>query len=123
MARVLLVDDQDCVLRAAALLLEMEGHSTVCVLSGVEARRQIEAHDFDVVVTDIRMSPVDGLQLIQSTHASKPDLPVIVITAYSSEVSVAKARELGACDYLKKPFKAEQLLSAIERAVGRKTSK
>ena len=100
-----------------ALVLESEGHSTVCVLNGEEAMTQVAAHEFDLVLTDIRMAPVDGVELLTELKKSKPAMPVIVVSAYGSDATAAQCAELGAFEYIKKPFDVEKVLNAVRRAL------
>lgn len=120
MARILLVDDEDCVVRTAALLLESEGHSTVCVLNGNEAKQLIASQDFDLLLTDIRMTPVDGMELIRDVRKTKPDLPIIVVSAYGADKTQREAADLGAAHYVQKPFKADDLIACIDDALQKK---
>lgn len=120
MGRILLVDDEDCVLRSTALVLESEGHSTVCVLNGQEAENLLKSQDFDVMVTDIRMAPVDGMQLIMVSREMKPRMPIIVISAFGSEKTAQQTRRMGACAYIKKPFTVDHLLATINGALAGK---
>ena len=120
MARILLVDDEDCILRTTAILLESEGHSTVCVLNGREAENLVKTSDFDIMITDIRMSPMDGMQLMALVHASKPQMPIVVISAYGSEKTAQEAMALGACRYIKKPFRVDDILRAVNEALALK---
>ncbi|MEI6971685.1 MAG: response regulator [bacterium] len=117
MARILLVDDEDCILRTTAILLESEGHTTVCVLSGDEALNQLAAADFDLMLTDIRMSPLDGMELIKLAKVKKPKLPVIVISAYCNEKTTHEAKRLGAFKYIKKPFHVDEVVGAVKQAL------
>ncbi|TFH16331.1 MAG: response regulator [Lentisphaerales bacterium] len=117
MARILLVDDENCILRTMALVLESEGHSTVCVLNGEEAISQLDSHEFDLVLTDIRMAPMDGVELLTELKKVKPEMPVIVVSAYGSDATAAQCAELGAFEYIKKPFDVGKVLNAVGRAL------
>jgi len=120
MARILLVDDEDCILRTTAILLESEGHSTVSVLNGKEAINQLNASEFDIMITDIRMAPMDGMELIRYAHGEKPGVQIVVVSAYGSEKTTREALSLGAVRYLKKPFRVEDMMEAIAEGLKRK---
>jgi DNA-binding NtrC family response regulator len=100
-----------------ALVLESEGHSTVCVLNGEEAISQLDSHEFDLVLTDIRMAPMDGVELLTELKKVKPEMPVIVVSAYGSDATAAQCAELGAFEYIKKPFDVGKVLNAVGRAL------
>ncbi len=119
MPRVLIVDDEDCVLRSTAILLESEGYSTVCVLNGIEAEKLVNSQEFDLVITDLRMGPMDGMQLITSIMKTKPDMPIIVISAFGSDETQDQAIRLGAKAYVKKPFTVDDILAACTLALGK----
>ncbi len=117
MARVLLVDDERKLGVVLAGELEDHGHQVLTVQDGRTASRLVRERGFDVVVTDIRMEPVDGLQLLAAVKESAPDTDVIVMTAYASTDTAVEALRKGAADYLIKPFQADELLHAIARVV------
>lgn len=117
MARILLVDDEDCILRTTAILLEAEGHSTVCVLNGSEALKQLDSADFDLMLTDIRMVPIDGMELIKLATTKRPKMPIVVVSAYCSEKFAREAQHLGAFKYIKKPFKIDEILKAVKESL------
>lgn len=114
MARILIVDDEDCILRTTAILLESVGHSTVCVFNGREALNQLDVADFDLMLTDIRMLPVDGMELIRLSGSRKPKMPIIVISAYCSDQTEQAALKAGAIKYIRKPFKVDEVLDAVK---------
>lgn len=117
MANILVVDDDDFVSRSIGALIEAEGHTVERALNGVAAVEMVKNKAFDLLVTDIRMSPMDGLELLTAARAAKPDMPVVVVSALTSEKIVASAKQLGASEYVKKPFRIEDILSAISRAL------
>ncbi|MEI6807568.1 MAG: response regulator [bacterium] len=117
MARILLVDDEDCILRTTAILLEVEGHNTVCVLNGSEALNQLDSAHFDLMLTDIRMGPIDGMELIKRAKSMKPMMPVIVVSAYCTDKTTKEAQDLGAFKFIKKPFKADDIVKSVRDAL------
>ncbi len=118
MARILLVDDEESVLRTVGMLFRSEGHEVVPIREGERALELIRSQDpFDLLLADIRMEPVDGMQVIKLAHELRPAMPVVVISAYCSEKIVRQALALGCTSYVKKPFKLEEVLDAVRDAL------
>jgi len=120
MAKLLVVDDEEIVLKSISALLRGEGHETTACQSVLEALEELEKADFDVLITDIRMAPIDGMELIRRVHKSKPEFPVIVISAYTSEKIIEEGYRLGCVAYLSKPFRVQDVLDAVDSAVKKK---
>ena len=117
MARILLVDDEPSILSILSTLLDAEGHDIASATHGAKAQDLILSEDFDLMISDIRMSPVSGMDLLRFAHEERPDLAVIMLTAYGQVETAVEALELGAFDYIKKPFKADHLLATVEKAL------
>src|SRR5690242_19745260 len=100
--RVLVVDDEKAMLVALKGLLSKEGYEVETASSGEEALRRIETGKFHVVVTDLSMDGITGLQVLERGRAVDPDLAVLMITAYGSEKIAVQAMKLGAVDYIPK---------------------
>lgn len=117
--RVLLVDDDPGLLRTMQLLLEDEGgYAVEPVTSGAEALDRLNrGSGFQVLVTDLSMPGMDGLQLLREVKEQRPDLPVILMTAYGSVRSAVEAMRFGAFQYLTKPVDPDEFLLQIERAL------
>ena len=118
MARILIVDDEESILRSIAALLATDGHEVVAKCDGKQAIACLRSETIDLLVTDIRMSPVDGMQLMEIAHKEKPDLPMIVISAYGADSTEAEGFARGCVAYLKKPFKIQECLDAVRNALG-----
>jgi DNA-binding NtrC family response regulator len=115
-ARLLVVDDDAAVVDYLCESLEERGYSAVGVTSAREALQRVKDEDFDLVISDVEMPELRGVDLLEALLEAKPNQLVLLITAYGSvELAVAAVRA-GACDFLSKPFKIEALLHAIERA-------
>jgi DNA-binding NtrC family response regulator len=114
-ARVLVVDDEKAMRVALRGLLAREGYHVETAGSGEEARGRIETGNFHVVVTDLSMNGVTGMQVLQYARRFDPDLAVIMITAYGSEKIAVEAMKLGAADYLPKPFDNDELRVVVRR--------
>ncbi len=120
--RILVVDDEADV----RLLLEREicdlGYGVVVTADAAQAMEEMGRGDFDIVITDIRMPGMDGIELTEWIKRTRPDTEVIVMTGYGSLESAATAIHLGAFDYLLKPFGEMDLVtSSINRAVEKRT--
>ncbi len=117
MAKILLVDDEEIVLKSVSALLVGEGHETATFTSVPEALDALDGGGFDLIITDIRMAPVDGMELIRTVHESNPDFPIIVISAYTSEKIKEEGYKLGCSHYLSKPFRVQDVLDAVDSAM------
>lgn len=118
MARILLVDDELPVLQTVKMLFVGEGHDVVPVRDSRKAVELIRSTEhFDLLLTDIRMEPVDGMQIIKLAHELRPKMAILVISAYCSEKTVKQAMELGCVAYIKKPFKLEEVINAVRNAL------
>ena len=117
MSRILLVDDEPSILSVLSTLLRAEGHEVVPILGGEKAQDVVKSDSFDLMISDIRMSPVDGMQLLKIARNEKPSMSVIMITAYGSVETAVEAMKDGAFDYVTKPFKVDELLITVQRAL------
>src|SRR5438132_8614174 len=115
--RILVVDDEKAMLLALKGLLAKEGYHVETAASGEEALRQIETGSFHVVITDLSMNGVGGMQVLEHARRVDPDLAVIMITAYGSEKIAVQAMKLGAADYLPKPFDNDELRIVVRRVM------
>jgi DNA-binding NtrC family response regulator len=102
---------------SSARLLGLAGHQCVTTTAGHEALALLESQRPEVLLTDLKMPGMEGLELMRRAHQLDPDLPVIVITAFASIESAVGAVKEGAFDYLPKPFTANQLRVAVDRAL------
>jgi len=116
-AAVLVVDDDAAVCHTLGSLLAAEGHTVVTAQSGKDAVKQLQSRQFDVVLTDLLMPEMDGLQTMEALRDFDPDLEVIVLTGQADIRVATEALKRGACDYLQKPVSLLELSAAVERAV------
>jgi two-component system response regulator HydG len=114
--RVLVVDDQKNMRATTAMLLRSAGYATREASGAEEALAALADAPVDVVLTDLRMEPVDGLALLKRLSEHRPAPQVVVMTAYGTIESAVEAMRLGAFDYVTKPFKEEELLLRVQRA-------
>src|SRR5512145_1381911 len=115
--RILIVDDEPDMVDNCARILRRAGHRCLTATDPRRALTLLESERPDLVLTDLKMPEVDGLAVLRRAHEIDPDLPVIVITAFASIESAVAAVKEGAFDYLPKPFSAEQLRVAVDRAL------
>ena len=116
-ARVLVVDDNLEMARTLCEGLGDHGYQAIAVSSGAEAIARMEAGGVDAVVTDLRMPNVDGLAVLESSRRLDPSRPVIIMTAFSAIDSAVESIRRGANHYLTKPFKQDELLIFLGRAL------
>ena len=116
-ASILVVDDEPVVQDAVRWLLRAQGYDVDTVGNGEEALSRIAQHEFDVVVSDIKMPGLNGLDVLERSRAMKPNLSVILMTGYASVETAIEALRLGATDYLRKPFELDDLALSVERAL------
>jgi DNA-binding NtrC family response regulator len=116
--KVLLVEDETIVRESLRDWLIEDGYDVECVDTGEEALARIKQEDFGVVVLDLRLPGVDGLQVFEQAKELKPETKGVIITAYPSKETLDEARKLGLVDYLVKPFKISDLEKLIGAALG-----
>ncbi len=115
--RVLVVDDDAAVRYTLREILESDGVEVAEAADGVEALERLDADPFQLVISDLRMPRVDGLELLRKARARSQPPKVILITAHGSEKHAVEAMKLGAFDYFRKPFEMDELLAVVRRAV------
>ncbi len=115
--RVLVVDDDPGMREGMAMSLKRAGFVTEQARSGEDALRMTRPGAFDAVVTDLRMTGMDGLQLTARLKALDSGLPVLLVTAFGSLDTAREAMRLGAFDYLSKPFSPDELVQAVRKAI------
>ncbi len=116
-ANILLIEDDLSAAKALCRVLESDGYTVQTVPRGDTGLSAANSDDFDVVVTDLKLPGINGLELIKEIHLRKPRLPIILMTAHGTTDTAIEAIKFGAYDYLLKPFEMEELLNLIGRAV------
>jgi two-component system response regulator FlrC len=112
---ILIVEDDAALRDAVCFTLEMAGHGVTGVDGGPAALAELERQTFNLVVSDLRMQPMDGLELLGEIRNRLPQLPVLLMTAYGDVDKAVAAMRGGACDFLMKPFEPELLLESVRR--------
>ncbi len=117
MAALLIVDDLSSIHEMLEAVIQPTGHQPVFAQDGEEALSRYKSEGFDVVLADISMQPMDGISLLKQLKEYDPQCVVIMMTGYASTDTAIKALKYGAFDYIKKPFKVDELLQTLDRAV------
>jgi DNA-binding NtrC family response regulator len=118
--RILIVDDEEIVVRSCLRILATDEYAIAVASNGLEALAKINEEDFDLVVLDIMMPKMNGIEVLQRVKESHPDIDVIMITGLNEIDTAVKAMKLGAFDYLPKPFDPQELEMVVKRAFERR---
>jgi len=117
--RVLFVDDEDELVGAVVERLELRQIQATGATSGEQALALLEKQDFDVVVLDVRMPGLGGLDVIKRIKSTHPDLEVVLLSGHGSSEDVDEGLRLGAADYLQKPVDLDVLIKILREAAGK----
>ena len=120
MPRILIVDDEPSMQEFLEILLQRDGHETVCCHSAESALVALENDDFDLVISDIRMGGMSGLDLLDRIIDLHPETLVLVITAHGTTESAVEAMKRGAYDYVTKPFSVDEIRMVVQKALEKK---
>ena len=112
---ILVVEDDPSLREAIGDTLELAGRAYVAVDGGEQALRVLGEKAFSIVVSDVRMMPMDGITLLKEIRIRLPNLPVVLMTAYAEVEKAVDAMRSGACDFLLKPFEPQALLAHINK--------
>ena len=118
MAHILVVDDEDKIRRIIKLMLSVKGHKIDEAKDGEEAFLKLKEDYYDLVIADIKMPKMDGMELLKRINDEGIGVPVVFITAYATVESAVEAMKMGAVDYIPKPFDEDRLLLTVEKALG-----
>jgi len=118
MAYILVVDDEEKMRRILKIMLTLKGHRVDEAGNGQTALKKIRENCYDLIISDIRMPGLDGMELLAKVKELEHPVPVIFITAYATVDSAVEAMRAGAVDYIPKPFEEERILLTVERALG-----
>jgi two-component system response regulator AtoC len=113
---ILIVDDESSMRHLLSVILTERGYETRAVANGEEALRELAAHGFDLVLTDVRMPGMGGLKLLAEIQRTHPELMVIVMSAYGTHDAAVEAMKAGAYDYLSKPFRPDEVVLVLRKA-------
>jgi len=118
MGRILAVDDELDMLALLKMIIEgYSEHQVIATNNPVEAAEILDKEQFDLIITDLKMPGMDGMELLAAARKKDEDAMVVVITTYGSLESAEEAMAQGAYDFITKPFRKEQILLAIDKAM------
>ena len=119
LARILLVEDEIEVLDAITELLEREGYAVTRAVDGEEALRRVETERPDLVLLDVGLPGLSGLDVLQRLRRDHPRVPVVMLTALNDEAQARRTLQMGAIDYIRKPFDLGHLNRVVLAAIGK----
>ena len=118
--KVLVVDDEETACRNLEHVLTKDGYAVSTALNGVEALNLLERGSFDIIVTDLKMESVDGMELLEKAKARDPDVEVIMVSGYATVPIAKEAIQKGSFHFFSKPFKLDELRETIREALKKK---
>ncbi len=116
---ILVVDNDEDTREGLCRLLSREGYAVDVAADGVEALECVQRHPYELVITDMLMPRLGGLVLLQRLKETRPNIPVMLLTAFGDWASYAQAIKLGASAYLTKPYRSEELLQHVQRVLSK----
>src|SRR4030042_1645906 len=106
--KILVIDDEMIVCESCKRILEEDGYEVETALSAKDAFAKMRENPFDIVITDLKMPEIDGMEVLRIIHKDYPDTIVIMITGFSTVETAVEAMKLGAFDYIPKPFTPDE---------------
>ena len=119
--RILVIDDEMIVCESCKRILEEDGYEVETALSGKEAFAKMRENPFDIVITDLKMPEIDGMEVLRTFQKDYPDTIVIMITGFSTVETAVEAMKLGAFDYIPKPFTPDEVSIVVKKAIEKKS--
>jgi len=120
-ARILVVDDEPIVCESCKRILDEEGYEVDVAFSGQEAFEKMKRDTYDIVITDLKMPGIDGMEVLKTFRSEYPETMVIMITGFSTVETAVEAMKLGAFDYIPKPFTPDEVSLVVKKAIERKS--
>jgi len=117
MSNILIVDDEQSYRQLLSLVFESDGHTVRTAMNGRQALELIQEEPADVVVSDVKMPDMDGIEMLRSVRETSPDLGVVLMTAFASVETAREAFKLGADDFIQKPFDVEELKLIVKKTL------
>ncbi len=115
---ILLVDDDFSVRTLYSRFLNKEGYLVTAVKNGYQGIEALEKHHFDLALVDVAMAGMNGIEVLENIRRRRPEVAVVIYTAYGSPEIAGEAIEKGAADYLDKPFSLKELKATVKRILG-----
>lgn len=119
-AKILIIDDEPVICKGCRLALSDQNHIIEICMSGQEGLDLLQKEDYDLVLLDIKLPDMDGMEILKTIHKMKQDCLVVIMTGYSTVQNAVEAMKQGAFDYLSKPFTDEELILVVQRAIEKK---
>jgi ATP-dependent Lon protease len=119
-SQILVVDDEEIARTNLEYILRKEGHQVATAANGLEALEKVKAQEFDVVLTDLKMEKMDGIQLLESVKQIAPHTEIVMVTGYATVSSAVDALKKGAAHYLSKPIKLDELRATVREIIDKK---
>jgi DNA-binding NtrC family response regulator len=119
--RILVVDDEMIVCESCKRILEEDGYEVETALGGMEAFEKMKQNPFDIVITDLKMPGIDGMEVLRTFRREYPDAIIIMITGFSTVETAVEAMKLGAFDYISKPFTPDEVSIVVKKAIEQKS--
>jgi DNA-binding NtrC family response regulator len=113
--KILLIDDDEWIRDAMTLFFEAEGCQIMALETAEEALVEIQRQDYGIVICDYKLPGMDGLQLLKEVRKKKPEVKMILITAYKTDALVVEAKQMGIHDFIAKPFTSETIEASLSR--------
>ncbi len=123
MEKILVIDDEKSILDLLSVVFEKEGYKVETSLSATRAVELIGNDDFDMIISDIKMPKMSGMELLRYVREKRPDIPIVMITAYGTIKQAVEALKAGAMDYIVKPFDVEELKIIVAQGLEKKRLK
>jgi DNA-binding NtrC family response regulator len=111
--RILVIDDEDIVRLSCSRTLVPEGYELKMAKNGIEGIKMLEEESFDLVLTDLKMPNMDGIEVLGTIKEKWPKTDVVIVTGYQTVETAVKAIKLGAFDYIEKPFTPDTLIATV----------
>jgi DNA-binding NtrC family response regulator len=117
MSNILIVDDEQSYRQLLSLVFESDGHSVRTAMNGRQALEALQTEPADVVISDVKMPDIDGIEMLRAVRETQPDLGVVLMTAFASVETAREAFKLGADDFIQKPFDVEELKLIVKKTL------
>ncbi len=118
MKKIMVVDDQAGIRMLLSEIFTREGYEVYTCANGPEALALLHEHDLSLAILDMKIPGMGGLEILHQIREIKPDLKVVVITAYNEHIAIREAEELGVIDIFSKPFDIDDILHAVNQEIG-----
>jgi DNA-binding NtrC family response regulator len=121
--KILVVDDEAVVLESCKKILNSEGFEVALMSNVDDALAALDKERFSLLLVDIKMPKRDGLSLMDMLRKRKETIPIVVMSGYSTDKTISEAKQMGANNFISKPFTPEELLTAVQKTIGKEAGK